>query len=449
MTGYFHSVRLDKKNCKGCVNCIKRCPTEAIRVRHGKAEIIEEKCIDCGECIRACPNKAKYVETDSLDLLHSYEYKIALPPPSLYGQFRAPTTPDQVLKALVDFGFDDVFEVAVGAEVVAAETKRLFQEGKLRGPVISSACPAVVRLIQVRFPGLTSRILPLAPPSEVAAHLARQLKARELGIPEEKIGVFYLTPCSAKVTSIKAPVGGIPSFIDGAFSIQHVYPQLSQLLKQVEGELEPRRYPRASGVGVRFGIPGGEQAAVGLENHLVVDGITNVIDVLEELEMDHLDGIDYFETWACSGGCVGGILNVINGHVARVRLEMIVRELSRAPLSLAERFPELAQLNYQVPRIHVEPRPMDYLDVDINGAMAKMTAAERILEKLPGLDCGACGAPNCKALAEDIVQGKAEETNCIFILREQIRSLGIKVYNLAGVKPFTLSNRDAEKEGEK
>lgn len=129
---------------------------------------------------------------------------------------------------------------------------------------------------------------------------------------------------------------GIPSFIDGAFSIQHVYPQLSQLLKQVEGELEPRRYPRASGVGVRFGIPGGEQAAVGLENHLVVDGITNVIDVLEELEMDHLDGIDYFETWACSGGCVGGILNVINGHVARVRLEMIVRELSRAPLSLAE-----------------------------------------------------------------------------------------------------------------
>ena len=174
MTGYFHSVRLDRENCKGCVNCIKRCPTEAIRVRHGKAEIIEEKCIDCGECIRACPNKAKYVETDSLDLLHSYEYKIALPPPSLYGQFRAPTTPDQVLKALVDFGFDDVFEVAVGAEVVAAETKRLFQEGKLRGPVISSACPAVVRLIQVRFPGLTSRILPLAPPSEVAAHLARR-----------------------------------------------------------------------------------------------------------------------------------------------------------------------------------------------------------------------------------------------------------------------------------
>ena len=189
----------------------------------------------------------------------------------------------------------------------------------------------MVRLIQVRFPGLTSRILPLAPPSEVAAHLARQLKARELGIPEEKIGVFYLTPCSAKVTSIKAPVGGIPSFIDGAFSIQHVYPQLSQLLKQVKGVQHPGRYPRASGLGIGFGISGGEQAAVGLENQLVADGIASVIDVLEELEMGHLDGIDYIEARACSGGCVGGILNVVNGHVARARLDKIIRNRIGVP----------------------------------------------------------------------------------------------------------------------
>jgi len=448
MTGYFHSVRLDRDRCKGCVNCIKRCPTEAIRVRQGKAEIIEEKCIDCGECIRVCPNKAKYVETDSLDLLRSYKYKIALPPPSLYGQFQAPVTRDQVLKALLDFGFDDVFEEAVGAEVVAAETRRLFKEGKLRGPVISSACPAVVRLIQVRFPELTGRILPLEPPSEVAAQLARILKARELGVPEREIGVFYLTPCSAKVTSIKAPVGGIPSFIDGAFSIQQLYPRLNQLVKQGQGAQEPGGFPKASGVGIGYAIPGGEHAAVGLENCLVADGINNVIDVLEELEMGHLDGTDYFEVWACSGGCVGGILNVINGYVARARLDKIIRELKRGSLPLRERFPELELLAYKVPRIQVEPRPMVYLDPDINGAMAKMTAAEQILKKLPGLDCGACGAPNCKALAEDIVQGKAEETNCIFILREQIMTLGMKVYNLAGVKPFTLNLEDAKKEDE-
>ena len=47
MNTYFHSVRLDEEKCMGCTNCIKRCPTQAIRVRSGKAhfaphDLIEE-----------------------------------------------------------------------------------------------------------------------------------------------------------------------------------------------------------------------------------------------------------------------------------------------------------------------------------------------------------------------------------------------------------------------
>ncbi|HAR96891.1 MAG TPA: ferredoxin, partial [Deltaproteobacteria bacterium] len=56
MSGYVHSVTLDREKCQGCTNCIKRCPVEAIRVHDGKAKIIEERCIDCGECIRCCQN---------------------------------------------------------------------------------------------------------------------------------------------------------------------------------------------------------------------------------------------------------------------------------------------------------------------------------------------------------------------------------------------------------
>lgn len=441
MSIYYHSVRLDREKCKGCVNCIKKCPTEAIRVRRGKAEINEEKCIDCGECIRACPNQAKYVETDSLEMLNSYRCSVALPPPSLFGHLRATVSPDQVLTALTNIGFDSVFEVAVGADVVSSEIKRLFRSGEISGPVISSACPAVVRLIQVRFPDLTGRIMPLSPPTEVAAQLARQEMQSRLGYAAEDIGIFFLTPCAAKVTSVKAPVSGLPSNIDGAIGVHQIYPQLNRCLKRPNQQLLKSL---ASGSGMGWGISGGERLAVGLENYLVVDGIHNVISVLEELEMGHLGGIDFIEAQACTGGCVGGYLHALNTFVARVQLRKLARELDEKKSSSEKQHSQLAWLDYRVPHISVQPRQIVYLDSDINKAMVKMADTEKVTQLLPGLDCGACGAPNCKALAEDIVLGKAKETDCIFVLRERIMDLSLHVYDLAKIRPPAMNQPGGE-----
>ena len=141
MNQFFHSVTLDRDKCMGCTNCIKRCPTEAIRVRGGKARIISERCIDCGECIRVCPHHAKKAKSDSLDMIQKFQYKIALPAPTLYGQFNNLDDIDIVLSGLKDIGFDEVFEVSRSAELVSEVTRRLMQEGKLEKPVISSACP--------------------------------------------------------------------------------------------------------------------------------------------------------------------------------------------------------------------------------------------------------------------------------------------------------------------
>ena len=85
MEGFFHAVTLDADKCKGCTNCIKRCPTEAIRVRNGKAVISTERCIDCSMCIRVCPYHAKRAKSDAIDIINNYKYKIALPAPTLYG----------------------------------------------------------------------------------------------------------------------------------------------------------------------------------------------------------------------------------------------------------------------------------------------------------------------------------------------------------------------------
>ena len=127
----FHSVRLDKDKCKGCTNCLKRCPTEAIRVRGGRAHIIDERCIDCGECIRVCEFHAKYALTDPLATINRFKYKIALPAPSLYGQFKKLVSPSQILEGLLRMGFDDVFEVAAGADIV---TRAIREKMRNMGP---------------------------------------------------------------------------------------------------------------------------------------------------------------------------------------------------------------------------------------------------------------------------------------------------------------------------
>ena len=111
-----HSVRLDKERCIGCTTCIKNCPTQAIRVKKGKARIIEERCIDCGECIKVCPCYAKVARTKSLDQMKEFRYPVALVSPALYGQFPAGTDIDLIFSGLKEMGFTRVVDVARGAE---------------------------------------------------------------------------------------------------------------------------------------------------------------------------------------------------------------------------------------------------------------------------------------------------------------------------------------------
>ena len=235
---FYHSVTLNEEMCVGCTNCIKRCPTEAIRVRGGKAVIASERCIDCGECIRICPHHAKRARHSHLSELSDFTYTIALPAPALYGQFNNLDDIDYVLTGLKEMGFDEVFEVSRAAELVSEATRKLMDAGALKRPVISSACPAVVRLIRVRFPDLCDHVLPLKSPMETAASIAKKAAMEKTGLPPEQIGCFFITPCAAKVTDIKMPLGIEKSQVDGAIAISEVFPELSHKMDHLE-KVEP------------------------------------------------------------------------------------------------------------------------------------------------------------------------------------------------------------------
>ena len=437
-TNFFHSVTLDRDKCHGCINCVKRCPTEAIRVRNGKAKIIKERCIDCGECIRVCPHHAKQAIFDPISVMDSFEYKIALPAPSLYGQFNNLDDIDLILGALTLMGFDDVYEVARAAELVSDATRRYMMREDIKRPVISSACPAVLRLIRVRFPELIDNILPLHPPIEVAARVAKARAAEKTGLPPEKIGAIFISPCPAKVTAVKMPLGTEKSAVDAVLAIREVYPKLISLMRKVPASVD---MAGAGRMGIGWGSSGGEAAAALKERYLAADGIENVIRVLEDLEDEKFYDLDFVELNACSGGCVGGVLGVENPYVAKAKLKRIRKYRPVSCNHLEEE--SLAPYTWDAP---VEYEPVLELDADTRTAMEKMKMMREIEGRLYGMDCGSCGAPSCKALAEDIVRGFATEEACIFKLREEIRGMAEGLRRLSSVMPKVAAEETEEKE---
>lgn len=414
MEKFLNSVHLSEDLCKGCINCIKRCPTEAIRVHNGKAVIKKEFCIDCGECIRICVNHAKKATYDPLDMIHNYKYKVALPAPSLYAQANNLDDVNIVLNALKLCGFDDVFEVSGAAEIVSSLTRKYIDENKDKWPIISTACPTVTRLIRVKFPNLLEHLLPVKPPMEIAAALARKRAIEKTGLKSEDIGIFFISPCPAKVTSVRSPLGYEKSDVDGVLAMKNIYPELINKMSVVAEKDELEDLIISGKIGISWGSSDGESSGLLIDSYLAADGIENVMKVLEELEDQKISGLKFIELNACPGGCVGGVLTVENPYVAKSKLKKLRRYM---PVTANHMEINEADMYFDS---EIEYEPVYTFGSNVVDNISKMMHVEELCKKFPGLDCGSCGAPSCKALAEDIVRGQAKEKDCIHVLRQFI-----------------------------
>lgn len=410
MNTYEHSVYLDADKCNGCTTCLKHCPTEAIRIRDGKAVINQERCIDCGECIRLCPNKAKKASCNSLDAMKRFKWKIALPAPSLYGQFDNLEDVDLVLDGLLKIGFDDVFEVSAAAELVSAYT-RIYLKGKdVKKPAISSACPVILRLIGLRFPSLSDNIIKLLPPVEVAADLAKK-KAREQHpeLRDDEIGVCFISPCPAKVSYVKNGFADYNSKVDVVVPISDVY---FRLINAMEISNEPISLSNSGVIGIGWASSGGESAAIFNDSYLAADGIDNVIKVLDQIENGNIPPVEFIELNACIGGCVGGVLTIQNPFIAKARLQSLRRYLPVSCNFLEKGHDDTLPKECAFKNLPLY-RPISRLSDSMITSLRMMSEIQKLKEQLPGIDCGSCGAPNCRAFAEDVIKETAELDDCL------------------------------------
>jgi len=419
---------------------------EAIRVHDGKAKITQERCIDCGECIRICQNHAKIALTDEIDLLSAYKYCIALPAPSFFGQFKNNENVEDILNAFLDIGFDDVFEVALAAEVVASVAREYLKNYRGKKPLFSSACPASLRLMQIKFPELLGHVIPILTPMEVAARIAKEEAQKTTGLPLKDIGAFFITPCPAKVTEAKNPMITKQSAVDGVIGANIIYKDIVKYIAKGDSK---RRYSlnKATGSGIGWGYITGESKSIGFGTSLAVSGIHNVISLLEEIELGELQDVDFIELQACTGGCVGGPLNIQNLFVGRVRLRhLIEKQTNKASHYSDSELLEFYKKGDFKATESIKPRPIMMLDEDVLKALEKMERIDNITNGLPGLDCGACGSPSCRALAEDIVRGLAFETDCVIKLREKVKILAEEILDLARIIPPSMSDVSSKKD---
>ncbi len=408
-SSYEHSVKLDVGRCTGCTNCLRRCPTEAIRIRDGHAVINDARCIDCGECIRICDNQAKKAVVEKLDAMERFRYKIALPAPSLYGQFDNLDDVDYVLDGLLKIGFDEVYEVSKAAELVSAYTRQYLKTEGIKLPVISSACPVVVRLIALRFPSLNDNVMHMLPPMEVAATLARR-RAKEAHpeLLDEDIGVCFISPCPAKSSYVKNGFGDHASGVDVVISMSDVY---FSLIGKMSRDEEVVSVTESGMVGIGWASSGGEATALFNDEYLAADGIENVINVLEQIENGNIPKVKFIELDACTAGCVGGVLTVQNPYIAKTRLQSLRRYLPVSKNFLSEEELEYIPELYMFDELPVY-EPITQLSRNMAESMRMMADIQKLRNLLPGIDCGACGSPSCRALAEDIVRGKSSLDDC-------------------------------------
>jgi Na+-translocating ferredoxin:NAD+ oxidoreductase RNF subunit RnfB len=416
---FHHALKIDEQVCMGCSHCIMACPTEALRVRDGKARLIRERCVDCGECMQACPVNAISVEEDDFNRIFDFPYRVALVPSVVIGQFARNIATRKIYSGILEEGFTHVYEAEHGSGILIELINKYLDECPGIRPVISSFCPAIVRLIQVRFPALVDHILPYKAPLDLAAISFRQ-KLAEQGIPEEQAGIFYITPCAAKIAAVKSPVGEARSPINGVINMNTLYKRVFTMLNREEkGQCMVPEKEQLLPEEMEWTLTGGE-ARHAHGRCLSIDGIHNAIEFLEKIENDTVGAFDYIEMRACDESCAGGILSTTNRFLVSERLhkraEQYLLDKQQGKIfnnKTILRFKDYVIANAGIGQI--EPRSIMKLDEDMVLAMKKMEKIRKIHNYLPGIDCGACGSPTCRTLAEDVVQRRAHTSDCVFV----------------------------------
>ena len=170
------------EKCTSCMACVRVCPVEAIAVTGNQVRIDPATCIECGLCVPACYHDAIDVVGDIERCVETIEAgRAVLILPNEISVFFFPATPEQILNACFEAGFQTVYFEAIGDELVAAEYLRLWNAGGNRS-WLRSTNPVVVNYCRTRAPELLPFLAPVVTPAVALARHIRSIENAETAI---------------------------------------------------------------------------------------------------------------------------------------------------------------------------------------------------------------------------------------------------------------------------
>jgi len=383
------------------------------------------QCIGCGECIRVCDAGAVSAAAAGAGNFGRDHVAIALVSPVLYAQFPG-VMPKDILMGLRQMGFRHTIDMSYFLEIFHYATEEFInrnrQSNKTPWPLISPVCPAVVRQIAFQFPSLMSHVLPVLRP---AALMAREVKQRIIPYYRESgdaVALYYINPCPTKMDPNCSNPDQRPDIPEVALGINEIFPELTRQVEQIKKSdaipFDQTRFEYetcATGNASMWAMSGGEIAEMDFDRTLAVSGLAETIAYLQKIEMGLFKDIEYIEFRTCREGCLGGVLTAIDKYLAKSAVQKMVKLFGLGRRLTRENILRM----YEKGQFQTEKSPAKLIDLYGTKkealSLESLQEIEEIMELLRDTDCAACGAPDCRTFAEDIVRGSASLKDCLWI----------------------------------
>ena len=414
-------VKEVKNRCRICYTCVRECPAKAISISKSQAIVVPERCIGCGNCLRVCSQKAKRMISSIEDveaLLKSGASVAACIAPSFPVEFQADFDFRVLVGMVRALGFDNVTEVAFGADLVADRYREAMILNKGR-QYIATTCPAIVGYVERYHPDLIPFLSPIVSPMVAMSRVLRSLHGPDLK-------VVFVGPCVAKKAEALDPdvVGGPDAVL--------TFTELREMLERTglsPANVEPSDFdPPQPRRGSLFPISRGLLQAAEIHEDLLTndvvatDGLHNFMNALNEFAAGGMEA-NLVELLSCNGCIAGpGLSSQENLFQRRARVSHYTRyrERTQDPEQWQKTIDHFANLDLTRTYRSLDQRVTEIDEssiADIMRRMGKQSAEDE-------LNCGACGYPSCREHAIAVHKGLAESEMCLpYVISDHLKTI--------------------------